>query len=80
MERSNTMVESKCAKVLAGAGSSFISVPAGTSQIRLTSTGLTTVVLDVGSQAFTAGQTMTLVIAPPATGSTTLRAFLIPNC
>jgi hypothetical protein len=66
--------------VLAGAGSSFISVPVGASQIRLTSTGSTTVLLDVGSQTFTAGQTMTLVIAPPAAGTTTPRAFLIPNC
>lgn len=66
--------------VLAGAGSSFISVPSGTQQIRLTSTGGTTVLLDAGSQTLTAGQNYTLVIAPPAAGSTTPRAFLIQGC
>jgi hypothetical protein len=38
------------------------------------------VLLDLGSQTFTAGQNATLVIAPPAAGSTTLRAFLVPAC
>ena len=68
------------ANVVAGAGSSFVSVPAGAQQIRLTSTGSTTVLLDVGSQTFTAGQNATLVIAPPAAGSTAPRAFLVNGC
>lgn len=59
---------------------SFVSVPAGSQQIRLTSTGLTTVLLDLGSQTLTAGTNYTLVIAPPATGSTTIRAFLVAGC
>jgi hypothetical protein len=41
---------------------------------------LTTVLLDLGAQTLVAGQNATLVIAPPAIGSTTLRAFLVPAC
>ena len=66
--------------VMPGTASTFISVPAGTSEIRLTSTGGTTVLLDLGSQTLTAGQNLTLVIAPPAAGSTTPRAFLVAGC
>lgn len=65
---------------LTATSSSFVSVPDGASQIRITSTGSTTVLLDFGSQTFTAGKNATLVIAPPATGSTTLRAFLVSGC
>jgi len=69
------------ANALAGVASAFVSVPAGSSQIRVTGTGLITpVLLDLGSQTLTAGQNATLVIAPPAAGSTTLRAFLVPAC
>ena len=63
-----------------GTASAFVSVPAGADQIRLTSTGLLTVLLDLGSQTLTAGTNYTLVVAPPASGSTTLRAFLVPAC
>ena len=66
--------------VLAGTSSTFVSVPAGASQIRLTTAGGTTVLLDLGSQTLTAGQNLTLVIAPPAAGSTTPRAFLVAGC
>lgn len=67
--------------VLAGTPSaSFVSVPAGSSQVRLTATGSTTVLLDVGTQTFTAGQNTMLVIAPPATGTTAPRAFLVAGC
>ena len=68
------------ANVLAGASSAFVSVPAGSLQVRLTTTGNTTVLLDLGSQTFTAGQNATLVIAPPMAGSTVLRGFLVPGC
>jgi len=69
------------ANVLTAASSAFVSVPAGSSQIRITATGLTTpVLLDLGSQAFTAGQNATLIIAPPAAGQTALRAFLVAGC
>jgi hypothetical protein len=66
--------------VMSGTASAFVSVPAGASQIRLTTTGGMTVVLDLGSQTLTAGQNLTLVIAPPAAGSTTPRAFLVAGC
>ncbi|HVX40681.1 MAG TPA: DUF4382 domain-containing protein [Gemmatimonadaceae bacterium] len=66
--------------VLAGNGSAFVSVPAGAQQIRLTSTGGTTVLLDLGSQTFTAGQNATLVVAPPAAGSLSPRAFVVTGC
>jgi hypothetical protein len=60
--------------------STFVSVPAGSQQIRLTAAGGQAVLLDLGAQTFTAGQNATLVIAPPAAGSTTVRAFLVPGC
>lgn len=66
--------------VVAGNSSAFVSVPAGAQQIRLTSTGGTTVLLDLGSQTLTAGQNATLVIAPPASGSLSPRAFLVTGC
>jgi hypothetical protein len=68
------------ANVATGNSSAFVSVPAGAQQIRLTSTGATAVLLDVGSVTLTAGQNAILVIAPPATGSTTPRAFLVTGC
>jgi len=42
-------------------------------------TGGTSVALDLGAQALTAGQNYTLVIAPPS-GSTAPRAFLVAGC
>ena len=66
--------------VVSANGSSFVSVPAGTSEIRLTSTGGSTVLVDLSSQAFTAGQNATLIIAPPASGSLSPRAFLVTGC
>jgi len=65
--------------VLAGASSAFVSVPAGSQQIRVVTTGGTSVALDLGAQALTAGQNYTLVIAPPC-GSTAPRAFLVAGC
>jgi hypothetical protein len=63
-----------------GNSSTFVSVPAGSSQIRLTAAGTTTTLLDLGSQTFTAGQNATLVIAPPLAGSVVPRAFLVTGC
>jgi len=68
------------ANVMPGTSSSFVTVPAGSLQIRLANAGSQTVVLDLGAQSLVAGKNMTLVIAPPATGSTTLRAFLVTGC
>ena len=60
-----TLTTPTVANVLSGASSAFVSVPAGGSQIRLTAVGTTTpVLLDFGTQTFTAGQNVTLVIAP----------------
>jgi hypothetical protein len=76
-----TLTTPTVANVLSGASSAFVSVPAGGSQIRLTAVGTTTpVLLDFGTQTFAAGQNVTLVIAPPAAGSTTPRAFLVIGC
>ena len=66
--------------VAAGAISSWVSVGPGNPPVRITSTGSTTVVLDLGTQALIAGKDMTLVIAPAAAGSTTPRAFLVTGC
>jgi hypothetical protein len=66
--------------VTAGSASTFVSVPAGVSQIRLTNSGSTSVVLDAGLQTLVAGKNMTLVIAPAAAGSTSTRAFLVTGC
>jgi hypothetical protein len=66
--------------VLNAGNSAFVSVPAGSQQIRLTATGLTVVLLDMGAQTLTAGQNYTLVIAPPLSGQTAPRAFLVAGC
>ena len=63
-----------------GSGSAFVNVPAGAQEIRVTSAGESTVLVDLASETLMAGQNLTLVIAPPANGSTTLRAFLIADC
>ena len=66
--------------VLNGTASSFVSVPAGSQQIRITNAGSTTVLLDMGTQTLTAGQKVTLVIAAPVAPSTTPRAFIVTGC
>jgi streptogramin lyase len=60
--------------------SGFITVPPGTSQVRLTNTGTQTVLINAGNLTFTAGQNSVLVIAPPAVGTTALRTFLATGC
>jgi len=66
---------------LAGAATAFVSVPAGASEIRVFTTATTTpVVVDLASVTLTAGQNETLIIAPPAPNTTTLRAFVVPGC
>jgi hypothetical protein len=64
-----------------GSGSSYFNV-SGTSaqQVRIMNAGSQAVLLDIGNQTFTAGTNATLVIAPPITGSTTPRAFLVQGC
>ena len=64
-----------------GAATAFVSVPAGTMVIRVTSTGLLPPLFpDLVSQTLNAGTNYTLVIAPPASGQTNLRAFLVAGC
>jgi hypothetical protein len=66
---------------LSGAATAFVSVPAGASEIRVFGTGTTTpVVVDLSSLNLAAGQNATLIIAPPAPNTTTLRAFVVPAC
>ena len=64
-----------------GTGSSYFNVAANVAQqVRITTAGTQTVVLDVGTRNFIAGQNVTLVVAPPATGSATPRAFYMTAC
>ena len=63
-----------------GSGSSYFNVAAGSAQqVRITNAGSQTVLLDAGSRTFTAGQNVTMVIAPPS-GSTAPRAFFVTGC
>ena len=64
-----------------GSGSSYFNVVAGTAQqVRITNAGSQAIVLDVGSRTFAPGQNVTLVIAPPLTGSPSPRAFYVVGC
>ena len=64
-----------------GSGSSYFNVSGTTAQqVRIMNAGSQTVLLDLGNQTFTTGTNATLVIAPPITGSTTPRAFLVQGC
>lgn len=64
-----------------GSGSSYFNVVSGTAQqVRITNAGSQAVVLDVGNRTFTTGQNVTLVIAPPLTGSPAPRAFYVTGC
>ncbi len=68
------------ANTAAGTASALVNVAAGTRQIRITTTGTHTVVIDAGSNRLNAGTNSTLVIAPAASGQTALRAFLVTAC
>ena len=64
-----------------GSGSSYFNVAAGaTQQVRITNAGTQPIVLDAGNRNFTAGQNVTLVIAPPLSGSPAPRAFYSTGC
>ena len=67
--------------VPSGSASPFFEMSTSTTQqVRITAAGSKTVVLDLGNVAFMAGQNATLVIAPPVTGTTSPRAFLVVGC
>ena len=63
-----------------GNAGSFINVPAGSQTITFNTGAGTTTIANAGSLSFTAGQTYTLVVAPAAAGSNTLRTFLVSGC
>ena len=66
--------------VTSGINSGFIDVSTtSTQQVRVTAAGSKTVLLDLGNVAFVAGQSVTLVLAPPLTG-TVPRSFLVAAC
>jgi len=63
-----------------GSAGNFMNVGAGSQAITFNTGTGTSTVANAGSLNFTAGQNYTLVVAPPATGSTTLRTFLVSGC
>jgi hypothetical protein len=67
--------------IVSGTSSNFFDVAAGSGgQIRFNNAGTTTSALTLTNQTFAAGQNSILVIAPPATGTTTYRTFLVSGC
>ena len=68
------------AGVAFGTAGAFMSVPSGTQSFTFnTGTGTSTVAA-TGNLSLTAGQNYTLVVAPPASGSTSLRTFIVSGC
>ena len=67
---------------VAGASfTTFSNVTSGTlRQLRITSADSKTVLRDLGSTVFIAGQSVTLVIAPPLAGTTMPRSFFVTGC
>jgi hypothetical protein len=63
-----------------GTAGSFMNMNAGSQAITFNTGTGTTTVANAGTITFAAGQNYTLVVAPPATGSTTLRTFLVSGC
>jgi hypothetical protein len=64
----------------AGTASAFVNVAAGARLIRVTSTGTHDVFVNGGTRALSAGASYTLIVAPPASGTSTLRAFMVSGC
>jgi hypothetical protein len=75
-----TLGAANATNVSTGNASSWFNVGSGTNQVRFATAGTQNVAFNFGNQNFTAGQNATIVIAPPAAGSTTLRAFTIVGC
>ena len=63
-----------------GNAGGFMNVNAGSQAITFNTGTGTTTAANAGTLSFTAGQNYILVVAPAATGSTTLRTFLVPTC
>ena len=60
--------------------SPFINVTAGLQAITFNTGAGTATIANAGTLNFTAGQNYTLIVAPAAAGSTTLRTFLVSGC
>lgn len=63
-----------------GTAGAFMNVPSGSQTITFNTGTGTTTIATTAALNFTAGQNYTLVVAPAATGSNTLRTFLVPGC
>lgn len=63
-----------------GTAGPFINVAAGLQPITFNTGAGTSTIANAGTLNFTAGQNYTLIVAPAATGSTTLRTFLVSGC
>jgi len=61
-----------------GNSTTFLTVPTGT--VDITAMNGSSLLLDTGTMTLTPGQTTTLVIGPPTTGTTILRSFTSNGC
>jgi hypothetical protein len=68
------------AAVSYGNAGAFVNVPAGSQTITFNTGTGTSTIANAGALSFTAGQNYTLVVAPAATGSNTLRTFMVAGC
>jgi len=76
-----SFVTPSATSIASGSASTFFDVAPGTgAMVRLSNAGTTTDALTIDDLTWTAGQSQTLVIAPPAAGSTDLRTFLVSGC
>lgn len=76
-----SFVTPSATSIASGSSSTFFDVAPGTgAMIRLSNAGTTTSALTLNNLSWTAGQSQTLVIAPPATGTTALRSFVVSGC
>jgi hypothetical protein len=67
--------------VTSGTFSNFGNASADTPrQVRITPTGSKMVLFEIGATALIAGQSVTLVIAPPLVGATPVRVFSVGGC
>lgn len=63
-----------------GTGGGFLNVNAGSQAVTFNTGAGTATVANAGTLSFAAGQKYTLIVAPAAAGSTTLRTFLVTGC
>ena len=63
-----------------GNAGAFMNVAAGSQAMTFNTGTGTPTIANAGNLSFTAGQNYTLIVAPAATGSNTLRTFLVAGC